>query len=175
MQKNILWASNQKPLRKSLQAYNRELSGKHRSRAPSREGQLRRNISLGPFISLSSPYYLCDYAADKISRNAWTAKPQTSGKPRRKEKNWVSRLLQKTWQGADFLMATSLSPSFISQAPNLSVQYLSCHQRELSTGWVITAQNSTLEVGKPAGIAKLWNRVGRREISVNAGDPRVCL
>lgn len=90
--------------------------------------------SLGPLISLSSPSYLCDYAAGKITRNIWKTEPQTSGTPRSKEQNRALGLLKQPWQGAHFLAAPSLSPSFISQAPILSLQYLSCDQRELSTG-----------------------------------------
>lgn len=43
--------------------------------------------SLGPLISLSSPSYLCDYTAGKITRNIWKTEPQTSGTPRSKEQN----------------------------------------------------------------------------------------
>lgn len=57
-----------------------------------------------------------------------------------------------------------LSPSFISQSPILSLRYLSCHRRELSTGWIITvAQNSTVKRRRTsAGTAKLLSETGRK-------------
>ena len=51
-----------------------------------------------------------------------------------------------------FLVVPSLSSSFISQSPILSLRDLSCHRWELSTGWIIiVAQNSTSEVSSRAG------------------------
>lgn len=160
--KNILWPQLKSIWRKSPQMYNRELSGKLRPRAPSWKPGWEATF----FGTLDKPLqpvlfvWLCSW--QDFTETYRRAKPQTSGSPRSKEQNWV--LGPKPLQGPKFLTAPSLSLSFISQSPILSLSYLSCHWGELSTGWIITvAQNSTLEVGKsePAGAANLLSETGR--------------
>lgn len=69
MNKNkILLVSNQKPLREKVPNSTVENCLAHLDPGPPAGSLAERKHFLGPLISFSSPYYLCDYEANKNSQ-----------------------------------------------------------------------------------------------------------
>lgn len=142
------WPQTKSLWRKIPQKYSRNcLANLYSAGCPA-----EKEHSLRPLISLSSPCYICEDAADKTSQKHMDCKITDQWKT--EDPNTKLSLRSQGLPGrkqVKFLVVPSLS-SFISQSPILSLRDLSCHWWELSTGWIITvAQNSTSEVASRAG------------------------